>query len=115
MESILTSIKKLLGIGETDISFDPDIIMHINSAIFELTQIGVGPSAGYHIENNEATWKDYLLDINQLEAVKTCIYLKVKMVFDPPQNSFTITSYEKQIERYEFRLNIHNNLSESGV
>ena len=81
MESILTSIKKLLGISEEYEQFDQDIIMHINTVFMNLTQLGVGPDKGFYIEDADATWDDFVnLDKNiQLQAVKTYIYLKVKL------------------------------------
>jgi hypothetical protein len=105
MESILTSIKKMLGIAEEYEHFDPDIIMHINSAIMSLTQIGVGPSNGFMIEDETTAWSDFIPEAINLEAVKSYIYLKVKLLFDPPTNSTVIASYERQITEYEWRLN----------
>ena len=78
MESILTSIKKLLGITEEYDQFDPDIIMHINSVFMILTQRGVGPAEGFSIEDDIAVWTDFIQDIKKLESVKTYIYLKVR-------------------------------------
>ena len=77
MESILTSIKKLLGIAEEYTQFDDDIIIHINSVFLNLTQLGVGPSEGFLIEDDTATWDDFIGDSNQLQAVKSYVYLKV--------------------------------------
>ena len=84
MESILTSIKKLLGITEEYDQFDPDIIMHINSVFMILTQLGVGPAEGFSIEDDTAVWTDFIQDVKKLESVKTYVYLKVKLAFDPP-------------------------------
>lgn len=104
MESILTSIKKLLGIEEDYEHFDPDIIMHINSVLFTLTQLGVGPSEGFRIEDETTTWNDYVQ--NDYDAVKTYIYLKVKLLFDPPLNSAVIESMNRSISEFEWRLNV---------
>lgn len=106
MESILTSIKKLLGIEEEYTHFDTDVIMHINSVFADLTQIGVGPSEGFSISDASTTWNEYTRDNPMLANVKQYIYLKVKLVFDPPTNSSVLTSYEKTIERLEWRLNV---------
>lgn len=107
MESILTSIKKLLGIGEDYTQFDDDIIMHINSVFTILTQLGVGPSEGFFIEDDSSYWTDFIPDLNKLQAVKTYIYLKVKLVFDPASvGSSTLASYERQIQELEWRLNV---------
>ena len=107
MESILTSIKKLLGIAEEYTHFDNDIIMHINSVFMTLTQLGVGPSEGFYIEDSSAEWLDFIDDTNKLQAVKTYIYLKVKLVFDPASvGSSTLASYERQTQELEWRLNV---------
>ena len=106
MESILTSIKKMLGIAEDYTQFDMDIIMHINSVFMTLTQIGVGPSKGFHIEDSIAEWTDFTDDMEQIQAVKTYIFLKVKLLFDPASvGSATLASYERTIQELEWRLN----------
>lgn len=108
MESILTSIKKLLGIEEEYEHFDPDIIMHINSVLGDLTQLGVGPSEGFQIEDETSTWNDFIASDSAalLSAVKSYIHLRVKLLFDPPSSASVLTSYERQIERFEWRLNV---------
>lgn len=106
MDSILTSIKKLLGIEEDYEHFDDDIIMHINSAFFILTQLGVGPIDGFSISDSSSTWSDFVSDINKLESVKTYIYLNVRMLFDPPQSSTHIDAIKRTIEQLEWRLNV---------
>lgn len=107
MESILTSIKKLLGIAEEYEHFDADIIMHINSVFMTLTQLGVGPSGGFYIEDEQAVWTDYIPDMTKLQAVKTYIYLKVRLLFDPSSlGSATLAAYERQIQELEWRLNM---------
>lgn len=106
MESILTSIKKLLGITEEYDQFDPDIIMHINSVFMILTQLGVGPAEGFSIEDDTAVWTDFIQDIKKLESVKTYIYLKVKLAFDPPLSSAVIESMNRLINELEWRLNV---------
>lgn len=107
MESILTSIKKLLGITEEYDHFDPDIIMHINTVFTILTQLGVGPSEGFRIEDETTTWDDYIsTDIMLYDSVKSYIYLQVKLLFDPPQQSALIESINRRINELEFRLNV---------
>lgn len=106
MESILISIKKLLGITEEYDHFDPDIIMHINSVLMTLNQLGVGPSEGLFIEDDTTTWIDLVSDNTKLEAVKSYIYLKVKLLFDPPLNSAVIEAMNRNISELEWRLNI---------
>ena len=106
MDSILTAIKKLLGIDEEYTQFDNDIIMHINTVFLNLTQLGVGPEEGFLIEDDAATWDDFIGDSNQLQAVKTYVYLKVKLLFDPPLSSSVIESINRIISELEWRLNV---------
>lgn len=107
MESILTSIKKLLGIEADYYDFDADLIMHINSVFMILTQIGVGPSEGFIIEDKTATWTDFLSDTElvTLAAVKSYIHLKVRLLFDMPSSSVA-EQINKQIAELEWRLYI---------
>lgn len=106
MDSILTSIKKLLGIAEEYDHFDSDLIMHINSVFSILTQLGVGPSKGFSITDKYATWEDYIADQTTIEMVKSYMHLKVKLIFDPPVNSSVIESMNKMISEFEWRLNV---------
>ena len=107
MESILTSIKKLLGIAEEYEHFDNDIIMHINSVFMILTQLGVGPSKGFMITDSSASWDDFLPeDSKKLQAVKTYMYMKVKLMFDPPTSSAVMESMNRTISELEWRLNV---------
>lgn len=108
MESILTSIKKLLGIDSEYTQFDQDIIMHINSTFMTLNQLGVGPEAPVTITNALATWDSEFGDISSIEAIKSYTYLKVKMLFDPPTSSFVMESMNRQASEYEFRLQIQS-------
>lgn len=106
MESILTSIKKMLGIPEEYDHFDPDLIMHINSVLSILTQIGVGPSEGFRIEDDLATWEDFLGDDTNYEAVKSYVHLRVKLLFDTSTlSSAVIESINRMISELEWRLN----------
>lgn len=106
MNSILTSIKKLLGIVEEYTYFDQDLIMHINSVLFILTQLGVGPSEGFLIEDDKATWDDFIGDKTNINSVKSYVGLKVKLLFDPPESSSQIENLNKLINELEWRLNI---------
>lgn len=107
MESILTSIKKMLGIAENYTQYDADIIMHINSVFMILTQLGVGPSTGFYIEDDSNEWLDFIPDLTKLQAIKTYVYLKVRLLFDPASlGSATLASYERQIQELEWRLNV---------
>lgn len=106
MDSILTSIKKLLGISEDYTQFDDDIVMHINTVFLNLTQLGVGPEEGFLIEDDVAEWEDFIEDNAQLQAVKSYVYLKVKLLFDPPLSSSVIESMNRMIAELEWRLNV---------
>lgn len=106
MESILNSIKKLLGLGSDDNHFDPDIIMHINTVFADLTQLGVGPEEGFSIEDDLSSWSDFLSDMSKFESIKSYMYLRVKLLFDPPLNASVLTSCKEQIEKLEWRLNV---------
>lgn len=105
-ESILLSIKKLLGILENDTHFDTDIMIHINSTFTTLLQLGVGPKSGYRITSSENKWTEFIQDDDQLDSVKTYVYLKVKLLFDPPLNSFLVDSFKESIKELEWRLNV---------
>lgn len=104
-ESILTSIKKLVGITEEYNHFDSDIIMFINSVFLDLSQIGVG-SGDFQIVDDGDLWTDYLPEGELLSAVRTFVYLKVKLLFDPPSNSGAVESINRQIDKLEWRINI---------
>ena len=104
--SILTSIKKMLGIHEESEDFDVDITIHINSALMALTQIGVGPSKGFSIVDKSAVWTDFVPEVERIEAIKTYIYLKVKALFDPPQSGPAMESLNKLANEYEWRINV---------
>ena len=107
MESILTSIKKLLGIAEEYEHFDSDIIMHINSVFMILTQLGVGPSKGFVITDSSASWDDFLPEGGEkLQAVKTYMYMKVRLMFDPPTSSAVMESMNRMVNEFEWRLNV---------
>lgn len=108
MESVLTSIKKMLGIQSDFIQFDVDIIIHINSALMTLNQLGVGPDKAASISSDIDTWNSILGDISDLEAVKTYVYLKVKMIFDPPSSSFVLEAMKRQAEELEWRLQVQS-------
>ena len=105
-ESILVSIKKLLGIAEDYDYFDQDIVMHINAAFMVLTQLGIGPSEGFLITDDTDTWSDFIDDATNLGSIQSYVYMKVKLMFDPPQNSFTVDSMQKLVNELEWRVNI---------
>ena len=105
-ESILTSIKKLLGIEEEYDHFDMDLIMHINSVLMGLTQIGVGPNEGFVIEDASAVWSDFIPDVTKLQATKSYVHLRVKLLFDPPSSTAVIEAMNRMIAEFEWRLNV---------
>lgn len=113
MESILTSIKKLLGITAEYTHFDDDLIIHINSVFMILTQLGVGPSEGFVIEDDSAYWTDFITDPVKMQAVKSYVYLKVKLLFDPSLSSAVIEATNRMISEYEFRLNVEAESTQS--
>lgn len=106
MESILTSVKKMLGIPEDYEHFDADIIMHINSVFMILTQLGVGPAEGFTIMDEDAIWSDFIQDKKTIESVKSYMYLKVRLLFDPPLSSAVLDSMNRLISELEWRLNV---------
>lgn len=105
-ESILTSIKKLLGITENYEQFDTDIIIHINTVLMILQQLGVGPKNGFSISDKTATWGDFLPDGKNMEAVKSYVLLKVRLLFDPPMSSAVMDCINRMISELEFRINV---------
>lgn len=107
MESILNTIKGMLGPTAEYTRFDPDIIAHINTALADLNQIGVGPEEGFFIEDETSTWGDFIDPTSlKFESVKSYIYMRVKLLFDPPTSSAVIESYNRQIEKCEWRLSV---------
>lgn len=105
MNSILTSIKKLLGITEEYTHFDADLIMHINSVLMALRQMGIGPSTGFSITGPYETWEDFLGDeLSMLESVKSYTYHKVRLMFDPPTSSAVTEATNNVIKELEWRL-----------
>lgn len=115
MESILTSIKKLLGLTEEYEHFDADLIMHINSVFSILTQLGVGRKEGFMIAGKEELWSDFITDKTRLQFVKTFMHLKVKLIFDPPLNSAVIESMKQTISELEWRINVAAESEEEAV
>ena len=111
-ESILTSIKKNLGIHADDTNFDPDLIMHINSVFGILFQMGVGPKEPYSIQDATATWDESLNDNIKINYVKSYVEKKVKLLFDPPLSGAVVESLNNMIKELEWRLyseeNYHN-------
>lgn len=103
--SILKSVKKILGLDAADTSFDLDVLTHVNNAFSTLHQLGLGPSDGFMVEDDTAVWADYGEVDRILNQVKTYVYLKTRIAFDPPTTSYLIGALEKQIQEHEWRLN----------
>ena len=106
MDSILTSIKKMLGITKEYEHFDQDLIMHINSVFTILYQLGVGPSTPYMITDENNTWDEFIQDNTRIELVKSYMYLKCRLIFDPHQAGNVMESINRQIAEFEWRLNV---------
>jgi hypothetical protein len=104
--SILNSTKKILGISSDDESFDPDVITHINTAFSILNDLGVGPIGGYFIVDESDDWSDLgVTSVPMLSLIKTCVYLRVRLLFDPPASSWVLSAMTQQIQEHEWRLN----------
>ena len=106
-DSILISTKKVLNIGTEHSVYDLDTIMHINATFSIINQLGIGPADGFFIEDELAKWEDLQVPANQLSMIKTYIFLKVGLLFDPPGTSFLIEAKNKQLAEYEWRLSLN--------
>lgn len=104
-ESILISIKKMLGMSEDYTAFDLDIIFHINSVFVTLYELGVG-DAPFVIIDDTALWSDFMQNSNDLELIKSYVYMKVRLIFDPPTSSAALQSMQELCREFEFRINI---------
>lgn len=104
MESILTSVKKLLGIPDEYTHFDPDLIMHINSVFMILNQMGIGPKRPLSIEDDTTSWNEFIENKDYLDGVKTLVAMKVRLIFDPPQSSAHIEAIKNTVTELEWRL-----------
>lgn len=101
---ILDTVKKSLGLTENDPTFDPDIIMHINTVLANLIQMGVGPESGFVVEDSSSLWSDFTNDDNLIQQVKTYVSLKVRLLFDPPASSVVMNSINETLKELEWRL-----------
>ena len=105
-DSILLTTKKALGLAEDYNVFDQDIIMHINSVFSSLATLGIGPEVGFEIEDETKTWNDFTSDV-RLNSVKSYMYLKVRLMFDPPTTSFVLNAIQEQLKELEWRMNVY--------
>jgi hypothetical protein len=106
-ESILKSVKKVLGIDADYIAFDLDILIHINTAFAVLNQLGIGPEAGFMIEDDTAVWATFYGTDSRYNAIRTYVYLKVRIMFDPPQTAYLVEALNSQIKELEWRINAY--------
>lgn len=105
-DSILDSVKQMLGIDSDYTPFDPEITLHINAVLSDLSQLGIGPVDGFFIQDRSAKWSDFLTNNALLNSAKSYTFLRVKMLFDPPTSGFVITAMTEQIKQWEWRLNV---------
>lgn len=105
-ESILNSTKKMLGLEASYDVFDLDIITHINSAFFNIKQLGAGPVEGFVIEDEKDKWSDFSEDKLILANVKNLVFLKVKMIFDKEATGYSLAAHQELIKEAEWRLNV---------
>ena len=106
-ESILTSTKKMVGIDEGYTAFDLDIINHINTVFSDLNQLGVGPAEGFMITDASAVWSDFLAGDLRMNNIKTYIYFRIRLMFDPPTTSYLITALDEQRKELEWRISAY--------
>ena len=105
-ESILMSIKRLLGITPTDEAFDEELVMHINGVFMTLHQLGIGPDEGFSISSYDSYWTDFTDNLKLKDTVRMFVYLKVRMIFDPPTSSAATEAINQRMAELEFRLNV---------
>ncbi len=105
-EGILDSIKQMNGIDLSDTSFDQELMMFINGALMVMTQLGVGPSTGFRITSSYDTWTDFLGDRTDVDLIFTDIHQRVRLAFDPPQNSFLVSAIKEQIKENDWRIEV---------
>jgi hypothetical protein len=105
--SILIDSKKMLGIEEDYDAFDQELILHINSIFSTLNQLGVGDPEGFSISGDHDTWESFIGEIRtDLQNVRSYVYLRLRLLFDPPSNSFLVSSLQRQVEEMEWRINV---------
>lgn len=110
-QSILDSTKKMLGLATDYTVFDLDVITHINTVFSVLTQLGIGPERGFSIEDSSTTWDEYLDGNKLLSTIKSYVYLRVRILFDPPSAGYVLTAIENQIKELEWRINMEHEVS----
>lgn len=114
MDSILNSIKKLLGIPVDQEHFDTDVIMYINSAFSKLWELGVGPKEAFRITDDLDVWETFTQESSIYENVKEYVYLYTKLIFDPPLSSSVLTAYDNRLKELEWRLSTKAETNQHG-
>lgn len=104
-KSILDTIKEMLGIDKDCEAYDQDLIVFVNGVFSTLYQIGVGDRP-VSISNKFQEWSSLFSEDDLIDLIKNYTFLKVKLIFDPPSNSFVMDSIKKQIEEYEWRIHV---------
>ena len=105
-DSIFNSVKKVVGLLGDDGSFDEDILLHINSVVSTLRQLGLSIPADFYVRDDVQTWQDLLGEFRDLDLVKSYMAMKVRLMFDPPPSSFGLKSMEEMVKEYEWRINV---------
>ena len=105
-DSIFESVKKVVGLLGDDDSFDEDILLHINSVVSTLRQLGLSIPADFYVRDDVQTWRDLLGEFRDLDLVKSYMAMKVRLMFDPPSSSFGLKSMEEMVKEYEWRINV---------
>lgn len=105
-DSILNDIKKMNNVGKDDHNFDTDIIIHINDALDTCRQLGIGPKSGFEVEDDSQTWEDFFGDTQVVPSIRSYVYARVKILFDPPANSFVMDALKSKIAEFEWRGNV---------
>lgn len=111
--SILDSMKDALSVPLEDDGYDEELLMHINTIFFKISQLGVGPETPFVIEDNTSEWTDFISDVSTIAMVKSYMYLELRMLFDPPSNSSLASAMKEQIKEYEWRMNVAKDKYES--
>ena len=104
--SIFNSVKKVVGLLRDDDSFDEDILLHINSVVSTLRQLGLSIPSGFYVRDDVQTWRDLLGEFRDLDLVKSYMTMKVRLMFDPPSSSFGLKSMEEMTKEFEWRINV---------
>ena len=105
-DSIFNSVKKVVGLLGDDDSFDEDILLHINSVVSTLRQLGLSIPSDFYVRDDVQTWRDLLGEFRDLDLVKSYMAMKVRLMFDPPSSSFGLASMTEMVKELEWRINV---------